>query len=160
MSLLGLAQQLQAWPSSTAIRETLWYPIIESVHVLGIVFVLGTAGILDLRLLGRVMQRQPVSQVARQLLPWTFGGFAIMMLSGLILVYTEPVKTYHSFWAPIKLALLILAGLNAWIFQIGVYRSVDQWDNAAVPPLGAKLAGVVSLVLWVGIVMAGRLIAY
>jgi hypothetical protein len=160
MSLLGLAQQLQAWPSSTAIRETLWYPIIESVHVLGIVFVLGTAGVLDLRLLGRVMQRQPVSQVAQQLLPWTFGGFAIMMLSGLVLVYTEPVKTYHSLWAPIKLGLLILAGLNAWIFQIGVYRSVDQWDNAAVTPLGAKLAGAVSLVLWVGIVMAGRLIAY
>jgi len=160
MSLLSLAQQIQAWPSSTAIRETLWYPIIESVHVLGIVFVLGTAGVLDLRLLGRVMRRHPVSQVAQQLLPWTFGGFAIMMLSGLVLVYTEPVKTYHSFWAPIKLGLLILAGLNAWIFQIGVYRSVDKWDGAAVPPLGAKLAGAFSLVLWVGIVMAGRLIAY
>lgn len=160
MSLLSLAQQIQAWPSSTAIRETLWYPIIESVHVLGIVFVLGTAGVLDLRLLGRVMGRQPVSQVAQQLLPWTFGGFAIMMLSGLVLVYTEPVKTYHSFWAPIKLGLLILAGLNAWIFQIGVYRSVEQWDRVAVPPLGAKLAGALSLVLWVGIVMAGRLIAY
>jgi hypothetical protein len=160
MSLLSLAEQLQALPSSTAIRETLWYPIIESVHVLGIAFVLGTAGVLDLRLLGRVIRRQPVSQVAQQLLPWTFGGFAIMMLSGLILVYTEPVKTYHSLWAPIKLGLLILAGLNAWIFQVGVYKNVDQWDTAAVPPLGAKLAGALSLVLWVGIVMAGRLIAY
>ena len=70
------------------------------------------------------------------------------------------MKTYHSFWAPIKLGLLILAGLNAWIFQIGVYKNVDKWDNAAVPPLGAKLAGALSLVLWVGIVMAGRLIAY
>jgi hypothetical protein len=160
MSLLSLAQQLQAWPSSTAIRETLWYPVIESVHVLGIVFVLGTAGVLDLRLLGRVMLRQPVSQVAQQLLPWTFGGFVIMMLSGLVLVYTEPVKTYNSFWAPIKLGLLILAGLNAWIFQIGVYKNVEKWDTAAVLPLGAKLAGVLSLVLWVGIVMAGRLIAY
>ena len=160
MSLLSLAEQIQALPSSTAIRETLWYPIIESVHVLGIVFVLGTAGILDLRLLGRVMRRQAVSQVAQQLLPWTFAGFAVMMLSGLVLLYTEPVKTYHSVWAPIKLALLILAGLNALIFQVGVYKTVHQWDTAEVPPMGAKLAGVISLVLWVGIVTAGRLIAY
>ena len=68
MSVLSWAQWLQATPTRAAIRESLWFPIIETVHVLGIAFVLGTVGILDLRLLGFGMRRQPVSQVAEQLI--------------------------------------------------------------------------------------------
>jgi hypothetical protein len=95
-----------------------------------------------------VTPRQPVPEVAQQLLRWTFGGFAILMLSGLTLVYTEPVKTHHSFWAPIKLGLLILAGLNARIFQAGVYkkcggvghrRSTAFWGEAGGGSLACAL---------------------
>jgi hypothetical protein len=142
------------------LRETLWFPVIETVHVIGIAFVLGTAGILDLRLIGVVLKKQPVSAVHEQLLPLTWGGFLAMFSSGILLVWSEPVKCYKSIYAPIKLTLLILAGLNALAFERGIYTRIAEWDTSLVTPVRAKMAGYFSLALWVGIVAAGRAIAY
>jgi len=83
-----------------------------------------------------------------------------MVVSGVFLVWSEPVKCYRSIWAPIKLGLLILAGLNALAFEMGIYRKIVEWDDNVKPPLKARLAGYFSLALWVGIVAAGRAIAY
>jgi hypothetical protein len=161
MSLLGLCQWLEKTPGSIALHESLWvYPIVESVHVLTLSLFLGTAVMLDLRLLGLTMRRVPVSEVARQLLPWTAAGFALMVLTGALLFYAIPVRTYLNVFFRVKVVMLILASLNAWVFHATVYRRVAEWDLDPVTPKSARLAAGLSLVLWAGIVVAGRMIAY
>jgi len=87
-------------------------------------------------------------------------GFAVMAVTGALLFYAIPVKTYLNIFFRIKVAFLVLAGVNVAVFQRTVWRSIDRWDIDSVPPLRARLAAGVSLVLWAGIVVAGRMIAY
>jgi hypothetical protein len=148
-------------PGSIALHEGLWaYPLIESVHVLALCLFLGTAIMLDLRLLGATLRSVRVSEVAQRLLPWTFVGFVLMVASGVLLVYGIPVRTYHSLFFRAKVVMLILAGLNAWVFHNTIYRRVAEWDLDPVPPKRAKAAAIFSLVLWAWIIIAGRMIAY
>ena len=161
MSLLGFCQWLEKTPWSIALHESLWvYPIVESLHVLTLSLFLGTAVMLDLRLLGVTMRRVPVSEAARRLLPWTAAGFALMVISGALLFYAIPVRTYLNIFFRIKVVMLILSGLNVWCFHSTVYRRVAEWDLDPVPPRGARVAAALSLLLWAGIVVAGRMIAY
>jgi hypothetical protein len=161
VSFLGFCQWLEKTPWSVALHESLWvYPIVESVHVLTLCLFLGTAVMLDLRLLGLIMRRVPFSEAASRLLPWTTAGFALMVVSGSMLFYAVPVRSYLNIFFRIKVVMLMLAGLNAWAFHRSVYRRVAAWDMAPVPPVGARVAGALSLLLWGGIVVAGRMIAY
>jgi len=161
VSLLGFCQWLEKTPWSIALHESLWvYPIVESVHVLTLCWFLGLAVMVDLRLVGLALRRVPVSQVAGQLGPWMVAGFAVMAASGALLFYAIPVRTYLNIFFRIKVGMLALAGVNAWVFQKTVYRRVAKWDLDAAPPRGARLAAWVSLALWVCIVVAGRMIAY
>ncbi len=161
MSLLALCEWLAATPWSVALHESIYvYPVIESVHVLTLCLFLGLAVMLDLRLLGVAMPQTPVSQLTDRLLPWTVAGFAVMVISGALLFYGIPVRTYQNIFFRIKVALLILSGLNAFVFHRGIYRKVAHWDTAAVPPRRARLAGGFSLLFWAGVVVAGRMIAY
>ena len=116
--------------------------------------------ILDLRLLGLVMPRRPVSQVAAQFLPWTWTGFIVMILSGVVLFASEAVKCYTSPFFLTKMVLLGVAGVNALVFHYTVFRGVDAWDLDARTPWRAKLAGAFSLLVWVGVVAMGRALAY
>jgi hypothetical protein len=146
---------------SVALHESLYaYPLVESVHVLTLCVFIGLAAILDLRLMGITLRRVPVSEVARRLLPWMGFGFAIMIVSGVLLFYAIPVRSYHSIWFRFKLILLVLAGLNAWVFHSRIWRSVASWDLDPAPPAAARVAGTASLVLWAGIIVSGRMIAY
>jgi hypothetical protein len=87
-------------------------------------------------------------------------GFVINFLSGILLFISEPVKCYHSTYFITKLVLLFLLGVNAVGFQIFTWPTVAAWDKAIVTPLGARLAGWVSLAFWFGVVVMGRAIAY
>jgi hypothetical protein len=89
-----------------------------------------------------------------------FGGFIIMVVSGVLLVYAIPIRSYQSIWFRMKLILLVLAGLNAWTFHFGIFRSVREWDVSPFAPRRARAAGIASLVLWAGIIVFGRMIAY
>ena len=161
MSLFSFCQWLEQTRWSIALHESLWvYPIVESVHVLTICLFVGTSMILDLRLLGLTMRRVPVSEAAARLLPWTAAGFVVMVVSGALLFYAIPVRTYLNIFFRVKIAMLALAGVNAWVFHSTVYRRVAEWDLDAVTPKGARVAGGLSLLLWAGIVVAGRMIAY
>jgi hypothetical protein len=115
---------------------------------------------IDLRLLGATMRKSPVSEVAARLMPWTVAGFAVMVVSGALLFYGIPVRTYQNIFFRIKVALLILSGVNAWVFHSTVYRKVAVWDLDPIPPKAARIAGGLSLLFWAGIVVAGRMIAY
>jgi hypothetical protein len=161
MSLIGLLQWMANTPLSVEIRESLWgYPIIETVHVLGLCLFLGFTVMMDLRLLGVAMKRTPASEVCGRLEPWMVGGFGLMIASGALLFYGDPVKFYGSIFMRIKFAMLLLAGLNVLIFKKGTYRSVHEWDLREATPRGAKISAGLSLALWAGVVAAGRAIAY
>ena len=136
------------------------YPLIESVHVLTLCLFLGMAVMLDLRLLGVTMRNTSASEVVGQLEKWTKLGFVLMVISGALLFYAIPVRTYQSVFFRGKMFLLILAGINVWVFHAGVYRKVAEWDRDPVPPRRARVAAILSLALWASIAVAGRMIAY
>lgn len=145
----------------TAIRQSVWvFPIIETIHVLGITLLVGTVAILDLRLLGIVLKRQGVSQVASQILPLAWIGFAVMCSSGFLLFSAEAANSYGNPAFRIKLLLLLLVGLNPLVFHLTIYRDVAAWNDRVMTPFRARLAGALSLTLWAGVICAGRAIAY
>ena len=115
---------------------------------------------LDLRLIGVTMLKTPVSEVVERLFPWITAGFAAMVASGALLFFAIPVKTYLNVFFRVKVLFLLLAGVNVAVFHRTIYRKRAEWDFDPVPPLPARLAGGVSLILWAGIVVAGRMIAY
>jgi hypothetical protein len=148
-------------PASPALRDSVWmYPIVTSVHVLSLCLFVGFAVCVDFRLLGLIMRRTPVSEVAERLLPWRFVGFALIMTSGALLFYSDPVKFYYNISFRVKTLMLILAGLNAGIFRWTVYRNVNDWNLAPVTPRRARVAGGLSLLLWGCVVVAGQMSAY
>jgi len=161
MSLYSICEWLQNTGWGTGIRESTWvFPIIETTHVLGLALSVGTVAILDLRLLGLGLKRESVSQVMGQILPWSLSGFAIMFATGILLFWSQAVKAYDSVFFRIKILLLFFTLINALVFQFTVYRSMAEWDRAPVTPLRARLAGAVSIALWIGIIAAGRTMAY
>jgi len=146
---------------SIALHESLYmYPLVESIHVLTLCVFVGLAAMLDLRLMGVTLRGVPVSEVARRFLPWMGFGFTVMLTTGVMLFYAIPIRSYHSVWFRTKLILLVLAGLNAWLFHARVWRRVAEWDVDPVPPRAARVAGTASLVLWGAIIVTGRMIAY
>ena len=124
------------WPSvEHLIYKYLWvWGVCQSLHFVGMVLLIGTVGILDLRLLGVSFASVPVSSLLRRILPWTKLAFAVMVVSGVLLFYAIPVRSYQSIWFRTKMVLLILAGLNAWVFHHGAYLDVDKWNLDRVPP--------------------------
>jgi len=161
LSPFEFCQWLNDTGPATALREsTVVFPIVESIHTLAITLVVGTVAMLDLRLLGIVLKKEPVSKVAGQILPLTWIGFGVMLVSGLMLFAAEAAKCYHNPAFRLKLILLALVGLNPLIFHFTIFRSVERWDEAPRTPGRARLAAVLSLSLWSGIIVAGRAIAY
>ncbi len=136
------------------------FPAIETLHLLGMTALVGTAAVFDLRLLGWMLRRERVSELAGRLLPWTWAGFALQMVTGTLLFTSEAVKVYTNPAFRVKMLLIVLAGVHALIFHWGVYRDVASWDDSGVLPVGAKVAGFVSILLWIGIVAAGRFIGF
>ena len=146
---------------SVALHESQYaYSIVESIHVWALCLFVGFAVLLDLRLVGLVFRSVPVSHMVERVLPWTKLGFAVMVASGVVLFFAIPFRTYHNVFFRVKAVLLILAGLNAFLFHRGIYRRVPTWDLDARTPPAARFAAIASLILWTAIVFSGRLIAY
>jgi hypothetical protein len=145
---------------SNSIRDTLWFPAIETVHLFGIVTLLGTTLALDLRLMDIGLRGRPVSRLMRGLLPWTWAAFFVMVCTGSGLFISDPMRFFYNASFRIKMVLIALAGLNALVFQLTAYRSLDKWDVNTATPRGAKIAGFCSLVLWFSVVAAGRWIGF
>ena len=162
MLLHDLMQRLADTPWSVGLHESRYaYSIIESVHVWTLCVFVGFAVLLDLRLLGLTLRSVPVSQMAERLLPWTKVAFVFMVVSGALLFFAIPLRTYHNVFFRLKAVLLVVAALNAWVFHNGgMYRRLADWDAAASTPRAAKIAGAASLALWVAIIFSGRMIAY
>src|SRR5438552_14874858 len=136
------------------------YPLIESIHVWAMSVFFGSVVMFDLRLLGWTMRKVPASEVVSRLLPLTIAAFVVMVISGTLLFFAIPLRSYQNIFFRGKMLLLLLAGLNVWFFHSRIYPKFAAWDIAAVPPRRARIAGACSLVLWIGIVFSGRMIAY
>ena len=149
----------QSWVGGS-IRQSLWlFPAIETVHLLGMAVLVVTITIFDLRILGWTLPRTRVSVVGQRLLPWAWGAFALQVVTGTLLFSSEAVKVYLNPAFRVKMLLIVVAGAQALIFHRTVYARVANWDDDS-SPLGAKLMGCVSILLWLGIVAAGRFIGF
>jgi hypothetical protein len=161
VSLLRFCEWLGNTPGSIALHESRYvFLVVLTVHVLTLTVFVGTAVMVDLRLLGVTMSRVPVSQVMARLLPWNGAGLLVMITSGALLFYAAPLLRYENVFFRLKMAALVLALVNAWVFQHTVYRRVAEWDLDPAPPRRARMAGGLSLVLLAIIITTGRMMAY
>ncbi len=159
--IIAICQWLEATAAGTSIRESLWlFPIIETIHIFGIILLVGATSILDLRLMGLTFRDEAVSKLAARFLPWAWAGFIIQVVTGVLLFSSEATKMYGNVAFEIKMLLILTAGLNAFVFHTIAYQSVGKWENDPVAPISARAAGLLSILLWFGIVAAGRWIAY
>lgn len=144
----------------TSIRESPWlYPGVEIAHILGFAVLVGAAVLFDLRLLG-LSREIPVRALAGHLLPWARVGLGVAAPTGVLLFISDATALAGNPAFQIKLGLIVLAILNTVVFHRWTARSIGAWDVGQPTPLAAKLAGLVSMVLWIGVVAGGRLIAY
>lgn len=147
-------------PLATHVRESeITFPLLQTFHVLGILLMVGSIAIVDLRILGVILKQRSSAEVGKSLLPLTWVGFAIMFLSGGILFAAQSGKIYANVFLQAKLVLLLFAGLNVVIFHATTYRSIASWPAAGAPS-SARAAAVLSLVVWASVVVTGRYIAY
>jgi hypothetical protein len=159
--ILRFCQWVESTSSSQALAGSIWtYPAIESLHAIGVAVFLGLLLVWDLRLLGVMFTRVPVTEVWARLIPWITAGAVFMMTTGVMLFWAKPVYSWGHIFFRIKIAALLLALLNAAVFHLGIERRLVDWDLTPTPPRAARIAGVCSIVLWAVIVVAGRLIGY
>jgi hypothetical protein len=157
MSLLPFFQWCDASWLAAAIRSSTWaFALIECFHLLGMVCLLGSLVVVDLRLLGFGMRREPVARLAAALDPVTLIGLAAMVVSGILLFSSEAIKCYDNAAFPWKMLFLFL-GLITWFT---IHRRVTRMDDERIGPVRGKLLGGLSLILWFGVALAGRAIAY
>jgi hypothetical protein len=157
MSLLPFFEWCEATALGSAIRSSKWlFPVIESVHLLGLAVLGGALLLLDLRLLGLGLRRQPVAQLARDAQPWLVGSLIVMLLTGISLFLSESVKCYYSqpFWLKMSTLPLAIA------FTFTVRRKLALADAAEARPLLEKLVALISLTLWFTVAAAGRWIGF
>jgi len=156
----GVLAWLAATGLSVAMRGSAWmYPIVEIVHIVGFSLLVGSIAMVDLRLLGFV-RAMPVRALARSLLPWSLASLLLIVPAGLMLFAAHPQELAANGVFQLKLALIGLAGINAALFHVGAYRSVDAWNTAVKAPAAARVHALASLALWITVISCGRLLAY
>ena len=144
---------------AVSIRQSPWlFPMIEIVHIIGFIFLVGSAFLFDLRLLG-FARKLSVKEVAEYVLPWSRRSLFIVVPTGFLLFISQAKALSTNEVFGIKLILILLAFSNAGIFHRFTFPSVSNW-SASETPIAAKAAAIVSLLLWTSVITCGRLIAY
>lgn len=157
MSLLPFFQWCESAEFIVAMRRSLWlFPVIESLHLIGLALIGGAVLVVDLRLLGFGLGRQPVAILARDAEPWLIGSLLVMLSTGFLLFMSSAVKCYYLpvFW--VKMATLLLA----LVFTFSIRRRVAMAVEAGVNPVWPKVVGAVSLLLWSTVAIAGRIVGF
>jgi hypothetical protein len=146
---------------ATDIRKSLYvFPFLESIHVMALAVVFGTILVVDLRILGFASKDRSFARLSAELLKFTWGAFAVSVLTG-IAMFTTNARVYaHNTAFLVKMALLLLAGINMAVFHLTAERSVARWDRGASAPGIGKMTAALSIMLWVGIIFAGRVIGF
>jgi len=159
-----LQQFLQALQDSalgTAIREgESLFPWIESMHVLAVTLVIGSVTIVDLRLLGLASRDRSVLQMTAFALPVTWSAFAIAVITGTLMFSSNALAYARNPFLQAKLLLIIGAGLNMAIYHLYLSRGAAAWLAPAQTPRRARVAGAISLAMWIAIAACGRWIGF
>jgi hypothetical protein len=155
---MAVLEWLQSTPLALFVAETIWaYPLFETLHTIGMALLLGSLGLINLRILGYKPELPVLGTL--DLLPLAWLGFSVNLISGLALFSSDAVYFWSSITFRIKLSLIVLAGINAFVLSQSVFRDARAGKTAALSS-GLKVVAASSLVFWVGAVIAGRLIAY
>lgn len=151
---------LEASPLARWMREALWaYPAVEALHILALAIVVGSIVMVDLRLLG-LSREVSAARLARHTLPWTVAAFLLAMGTGLLMFTAHAEDFIANRVFILKMGLILAAGVNAALLHTGALRTVAQWDTGVPPPPRVRLGAGLSIVLWVGVIACGRLLAY
>ena len=152
---------VETTPLATFVSQSTYgFAAIDMFHIAAVAVVFGTIAILDLRLTGMAFLDFSVTDLSRQVLPWTWTAFVIAAITGVLMFTGQAVKYSMNFAFLVKLALMAIAGLNVVAFHFVTYRSVAKWDHGVPAPWSAKLAGALSLVTWIAVAAYGRFTAY
>lgn len=161
MDVDSILQAIYAWPVSEAIRtDYFWFPFFESIHVIAITLVVGSIFIVDLRLLGITSNKKPVTELAKEVLPWTWGLFMVAVGAGTMMFISKATSYYDDVFFRYKMLFILLAGVNMAVFHLFTFKSVAQWDQDVPTLLGAKIAGGLSMLLWIVVVFCGRWVGF
>lgn len=156
---MGLLEWMEGTALADAVRTIGWlYPALESAHYIGIASLVGAIMLIDLRLLG-FAKRLPLATMIT-LLPWVWAGFFINLISGGIIFVYGATSFGPSGAFQLKMLLMLLAGINAFLFDIAARRGRDSWVVTGVAPAYVKGIATLSFVLWIGVVTTGRWMAY
>jgi hypothetical protein len=151
---------IERLPLAVAMRHEMWlYPAVEIVHIIGFVTLVGSIIVLDLRLLG-LSKTLPVRALARHVLPWSFGALLLIVPSGLLMFIAHAGDFVANTAFIVKMSLLFCAAINAAVFHTGVFRGAAAWDSGLAVPATARLHALLSLLIWIGVLACGRLLAY
>jgi len=161
LQLQELISYFEGSALADSIRENdVLFPLIESVHVVSICLVVVSILVVDLRLLGLASLDRSVSRVTRGILPLTWFAFAVAVASGGLMFISNATKYLENGYFIAKMLLIGMAGLNMVMFHAIGARSQPQWENETRPPLPARLAGGLSILLWISVVACGRWIGF
>lgn len=156
----GLLGWLAATDLAQAMRSSLWmYPIVEIIHILGFVLLVGSVAMFDLRIFG-FSKNISIERLGRFLLPWSLLSLMLVVPAGLMMFSAHPHDFIGNQIFLVKLALIATAAVNAVIFHAGVYRFVGHWDTNREVPAAAKAHALMSLLIWIAVISCGRLLAY
>ena len=150
---------LQSTQLSRAIVFTTWiWPACETIHFIGLTLVIGLVGFFDARLMG-FFRRVPVA-AARELMPFAIAGFGVNLVTGLVFLIGHPEQYVHNIAWWWKVGCLILAGVNAVVFELAVApRTLDRIEGDDTP-MSAKLIGAISILAWFGVLYFGRMLPF
>jgi hypothetical protein len=160
-AIMGFMDWLEKTGVAISVSQSAYgFSALDMFHIAAISVVFGMIAVLDLRLLGVAFRDLAVTDMSRQVLPWTWAAFAIAAITGALMFSGQAVKYSVNAAFLSKLALMGLAGANMLAFQFIIYRGVAKWDRDAAVPLAGKIAGAISLFCWIAVVVCGRFTAY
>jgi hypothetical protein len=161
MDILPFMQSLQSMDFATMVRESsLVYPIILSTHLAGMGLFGGMIAMTDLRILGIAMTGRPMADVHNQLRPYKHLGLTLVVVCGALLAWSKAAIYWPNPFFKLKLSLLVAVAIHALIFRGSVYKNLGEMDKFGKATSAAKLAAILSLILWIALVTAGRWIGY
>jgi hypothetical protein len=160
MSLHDLWTALESLPIAAYIGETWWFPFLESIHVITATFVVGSILMVDLRLLGLAARKYPIARITEEVVPWTLSACALSVIVGIGLFISRAGHYAENVAFQVKMILLILAGMNMAVFHLLTSRRIARWDAPNATTTSARVAGATSLLLWIGVMLAGRWIGH
>ena len=159
--LLSIIQWIAHTRASDTISNATWIiPLFQTIHIVAIAVVVSTMGMLDLRLMGVSGTRYSMRSSVQRYVPWMWVSVLVLLCTGAVLIVGEPERSLGNWVFQVKMGLLASVLIITLVFSQVVRRNIDSWEKSATHQRTAKLTGLISLLLWVGIVVAGRWIAY